>query len=533
MSLSNSANTSNSSTLRAAAFAATTVAAVGALTFHQDVVKISDCFDERTKINHNFTSLIKNDYYAPTTRNNCNNHDDDNNKNTPSSDFFSSHNKCPSTSTTASLSPSPPLTTTTATTTTLHLNNIKAQLESLLGVFFEFERTSLSIPLTSTSNNSKHLFDIQSNNIRVLKEPAVHTSAHATWDRSSKNTLQNMKGSHPRYYDVSVRALKGNRLSMEDEYFVSNGGRFAAVFDGHGGGGVSNFLRATLYDKINDYLNSNGLKHDRNSFSPKKNEKHLCSTSPSNQYKQQQQHHHQLSLQTTISAIKHAFHDVEDQVLNNKKLQFQGSTAVAVMLHEDFSTGNRTLVSANVGDSRAVLSREGQAIELTRDHKPNDEDEKKRITSFGESIEWDHYSGVYRVRNLSLSRAIGDAFAKPIVSGEVEIKTFPIHDTKEHKNERDGSYTGANTKDEFVVLASDGLWDVMTSQDCVNFIHKRIQALASNSKKLSVVEAERQKYAHRKNMSRFVANEALRRGSGDNVCVIIIWLHDLSCDGSA
>lgn len=59
------------------------------------------------------------------------------------------------------------------------------------------------------------------------------------------------------------------------------------------------------------------------------------------------------------------------------------------------------------------------------------------------------YCNVYRVRNLSLSRAIGDRFAKPVVSGQVDIRTYPIQDCG---------------KDDFVVLASDGLWDVMTSK---------------------------------------------------------------------
>ena len=49
---------------------------------------------------------------------------------------------------------------------------------------------------------------------------------------------------------ISVRAIKGGRVTMEDEYFVAEGGRFVAVFDGHGGGGVSQFLKRNLYQEL-------------------------------------------------------------------------------------------------------------------------------------------------------------------------------------------------------------------------------------------------------------------------------------------
>jgi serine/threonine protein phosphatase PrpC len=53
---------------------------------------------------------------------------------------------------------------------------------------------------------------------------------------------------------VSVRALRGGRLSMEDEFIVAAGGRMAAVFDGHGGGGVSQYLRDHLHLVVAEHL---------------------------------------------------------------------------------------------------------------------------------------------------------------------------------------------------------------------------------------------------------------------------------------
>ena len=124
----------------------------------------------------------------------------------------------------------------------------------------------------------------------------------------------------------------------------------------------------------------------------------------------------------------------------------------------------------------------------------------------GERIEWDHYCKVHRVRNLSLSRAIGDRFAKPAVSGEAEIKRFPV----------------VEEGDEFILLASDGLWDVMSSSEVVSFVHNRLDSPAKTGGK--PVGPKSAKLVRRKSMSRFVANEAIKRGSGDNVCVVIVWL---------
>lgn len=172
-------------------------------------------------------------------------------------------------------------------------------------------------------------------------------------------------------------------------------------------------------------------------------------------------------------------------------------------MHVDMD-GQRTILASNVGDSRAVLSRNGSAVPLTRDHKPSDDRERARIRAIGEDIEWDPYGQLFRVCDLSLSRAIGDRFAKPAVSSEAEITRFPL--------------LGKN--DEFVILASDGLWDVMSNQETVDFIHGRLSELGRNQVVQNFAE-QRFKLAEQ------LANEALERGSADNVCVLIMWIRPL------
>ena len=276
---------------------------------------------------------------------------------------------------------------------------------------------------------------------------------------------------------------------MEDEFFVADGGRFAAVFDGHGGGGVSTFLKRHLYDRVRRSLAQKLWEDDR-----KPNARP--------------------SLALRAAALRSAFQDIDSAILSDDTLKYQGSTAVAVVVHES-EDGHRTLLSANVGDSRAILSRGGQSVNLTKDHKPNDESEKARILSMGETIEWDRFAKVHRVRNLSLSRAIGDRYAKPVVSGEVEIQHFPVIDGK----------------DEFFLLASDGVWDVMTSQDVVSYVHNQIEKELRRAR-LDSHDVDGYKLVLRRNIAKFVAREALRKGSGDNICVLIVWLNDLERSSS-
>jgi len=283
---------------------------------------------------------------------------------------------------------------------------------------------------------------------------------------------------------VSVRALRGGRFHMEDEYFIGDNGRFVGVFDGHGGGGVSSYLREQLHAAFQKYLRVIDT---------------TITSCPSP------------TIGNCIAALRAAFNEVDTKVLLDDDLKDQGSTAVCCILHEDVETGKKTLLSANVGDSRAVLSRNQEAIDLTEDHKPGNRKEYARIKELGgeREIEYDYAGGFYRVGNLSVSRAIGDRFARPLVSGQVDIRQLDVQEDE----------------DEFIVLASDGLYDVMSSQGVVNFVHEKLRAPLPDG---FPIENEEMLHAlmeqRRKKVSKFLAKEAVRRGSMDNICVVIVWL---------
>jgi len=116
-----------------------------------------------------------------------------------------------------------------------------------------------------------------------------------------------------------------------------------------------------------------------------------------------------------------------------------GSTAVVAVVSPTH------VVVGNAGDSRAVLSRAGAPVELSVDHKPDRPDELARIEAAGgRVIYWD---GARVLGVLAMSRAIGDGYLKPFVSSEPEVTV----------TERTG-------EDECLILASDGLWDVVTNE---------------------------------------------------------------------
>lgn len=138
-----------------------------------------------------------------------------------------------------------------------------------------------------------------------------------------------------------------------------------------------------------------------------------------------------------------------------------GCTAICVLVRES------DIVAANAGDSRAVLCRGGKAVELSFDHKPASEVEKSRIEAAGGYLE-DTPGGARVNGNLNLSRAIGDLEYKKrddLPPEQQVICSTPDVLIKER-----------DPDDEFVILACDGIWDVMTNQAACDFVRDRLVA---------------------------------------------------------
>lgn len=170
-----------------------------------------------------------------------------------------------------------------------------------------------------------------------------------------------------------------------------------------------------------------------------------------------------------------------------------GSTATVVVV------GKEEIVVANCGDSRAVLCRDGVAVPLSRDHKPDRPDELERIEAAGgRVINW---NGNRVLGVLATSRSIGDHCMKPFVISQPETKVYTRTET-----------------DEFIVVASDGLWDVVSNKFVCEVVRSCLHGqMRRDLKQDSIISNTREAAA-------LLAELAMARGSKDNISVIVIQL---------
>uniref|UniRef100_A0A673YAS3 Protein phosphatase 1G n=1 Tax=Salmo trutta TaxID=8032 RepID=A0A673YAS3_SALTR len=140
-----------------------------------------------------------------------------------------------------------------------------------------------------------------------------------------------------------------------------------------------------------------------------------------------------------------------------------GTTAVVALIR------GKQLIVANAGDSRCVVSEKGKAIDMSYDHKPEDELELARIKNAGGKVTMDG-----RVNGgLNLSRAIGDHFYKrnkALGPEEQMISSMP-----------DVKVLTLNPEHDFMIIACDGIWNVMSSQEVVDFVSQRIKPNADDA----------------------------------------------------
>lgn len=137
---------------------------------------------------------------------------------------------------------------------------------------------------------------------------------------------------------------------------------------------------------------------------------------------------------------------------------------------------------ANVGDSRAVLCRGGEAHAMSEDHRPDRESEQLRIESNGGTV---LHMGSWRVEGvLAVTRAIGDKDLKKCVKADPHIMEVDLQED-----------------DELLVMASDGLWDYMSNQEVVD---------------------EAKLHTDPSVAAKALVDEAMKRGSRDNVTVLVV-----------
>ena len=166
-------------------------------------------------------------------------------------------------------------------------------------------------------------------------------------------------------------------------------------------------------------------------------------------------------------SIKNSFYSTNHTLINNSKIDcsLSGSTCTTLIINLE------RIICANLGDSRAVLAKYENgiynAVNLSRDHKPSEPDEMKRIILKGGRIkpfydeELKMYLGPERVwlknsdiPGLAMTRSMGDNVAHSVgVLSEPEIFKYEF-----------------NGNEKFIVLASDGIWEYIDSDECVHIV---------------------------------------------------------------
>lgn len=188
-----------------------------------------------------------------------------------------------------------------------------------------------------------------------------------------------------------------------------------------------------------------------------------------------------------------------EEIQSNESDSYAGCTSVVAVVR------GSQLVVANAGDSRCVLAKAGSAVEMTIDHKPDMPSERERIVHAGGSVEDGRVMG-----NLNLSRSLGDLEYKrnPSLPPAQQMITA-VPEIRKHSLEADC---------DFMILACDGIWDVLNSQECVDFIYARIDRMSLSD----VVEAV---------LDRCLAPDVSSMGGlgCDNMtCIIVKFKHPLS-----
>ncbi|KAG9128746.1 hypothetical protein Leryth_021727 [Lithospermum erythrorhizon] len=200
-----------------------------------------------------------------------------------------------------------------------------------------------------------------------------------------------------------------------------------------------------------------------------------------------------------------SFNKMDEEVNENggSAVAMMGSTAVVAVV------GEAELVVANCGDSRAVLCQDGAAIALSDDPKPDRADELERIEVCGGKVV--NWNGQRVFRVLATSRSIGDQYLRPFVISEPEVRVMKRSD-----------------KDEFLILGSDGLWEVVAN-DLAGEIVKR--CLDGHKRRASKKKDENNSCVSNKNpetgvalAAALLAELAIARGSRDNISVIVVEL---------
>eukprot|EP00937_MAST-01D_sp_MAST-1D-sp2_P004687 g4687.t1 len=270
--------------------------------------------------------------------------------------------------------------------------------------------------------------------------------------------------------------------SQEDVHVCVNGFNdtasqsFFAVYDGNGGSECARFAAESLHESLAEELQA---LEDEGA--------ELADADAADALSREEQE------RAVRAALRRAF-GATDAMLERHGLGAMpesGTTAVCCLVRRE--GGRRVLYTANAGDSRAVLSRGGQAVQLSHDHRATDADEVRRVEAAGGVIFDDCVMGV-----LPITRSLGHAPLKALVSGDPAVTRVELRGAEE---------------DDVLVLASDGVWDVVGNADALAHVRESLGTAGVGAGHCNAQGAAAR-----------LCEMCLRRGSKDNITCIVVRL---------
>lgn len=268
--------------------------------------------------------------------------------------------------------------------------------------------------------------------------------------------------------NFALSSMQGWRASQEDAHAHElptkddNRLSFFGVFDGHGGEQAAIFAAKFVLTFIQN----------------------------SDSFEQMQQEGDALEPKRMARAMMEGFIDCDGDLREipnfRNGVDFSGSTGTCAFITPEH------IIVANTGDSRTVLCSEDVASFSTQDHKPGDDKERSRVESAGGMIADDRVNG-----DLASARSFGDFRYKLDTSlppSRQQITVLP-----------DVTILDRKASDQFLILACDGIWDVMTNLECTRYV------LTAMKKGLSLGA-----------ICEMILDECLRKSSGDNMSMMIV-----------
>lgn len=298
----------------------------------------------------------------------------------------------------------------------------------------------------------------------------------------------------------------GDRKTQEDRYMVvpkldsegPNACAFFGVFDGTVGDFASENVKELVVPKLLESPNWKTLRH-------------LPAARPNDQESLRQE-------RLLENALRDMYRTVDESLLvrcAESTQHYTTCTSVTVMVMGDL------IAVGHLGDSRIILGKEDAAAgsgngeligeQLTMDHKPDQEPERQRIEQCGGSVEClQNHSNKPFIRggDFIMRKALGEQPMQLQYSrafGAKDLKMFGLSSVPDIRIIRMGSPQYRRVR--FIILASDGLWDVTSAQQAVTTAHKAVQEGANPAEAL---------------VQRALLEQSRRKARADNVTAICI-----------